>query len=470
MMERLHTGVIVGMCCALATAGAALTGPGAPEDVLAGSLDGEVACALFAPGTPDDYVQEVTAALRGSARHQASNQSWFGLGSTGDLTYSFPADGFFVPGGQGIPDAPGANVLHQRLNTAFAPGGENAWKQVFQSVFGRWSEITGIHYQEIADDDGAFGAGGSFGRGDVRIVMKTIDGPGGILAYNMFPPNGDMVLDQAENWGNPVNLFRFAKNIISHEHGHGIGLNHNCPANGTKLMEPFLNTNFDGPQHDDVRGGQWLYNDRFGPAFVLGGSPTIPNIGNVNVGEQVVVEEVAIRAPSDADRFGFNVQASALVTVTLEPVGLTYPEGPQGPGCPMSSTINSLAIADLRLDLLEPNAQMILATADQTERGEAESIVEFELGNNSAETFFVGVTGHDFTDDTQLYRVTIAVNASVATCPSDLNGDGETDATDLAVLLGGWAVDSAIADVNGDGVNNGADLAFLLGAWGVCPE
>jgi hypothetical protein len=52
-------------------------------------------------------------------------------------------------------------------------------------------------------------------------------------------------------------------------------------------------------------------------------------------------------------------------------------------------------------------------------------------------------------------------------CPSDLNGDGVTNALDLAALLGAWG--GAGADINGDGTTNALDLAALLGGWGTCP-
>ncbi|MDZ4755525.1 MAG: hypothetical protein SGJ11_13640 [Phycisphaerae bacterium] len=52
-------------------------------------------------------------------------------------------------------------------------------------------------------------------------------------------------------------------------------------------------------------------------------------------------------------------------------------------------------------------------------------------------------------------------------CFSDFNADGVVDATDLAVLLGGWGVDGP-ADLSGDGIVNSVDLALLLGAWGPC--
>ncbi len=52
-------------------------------------------------------------------------------------------------------------------------------------------------------------------------------------------------------------------------------------------------------------------------------------------------------------------------------------------------------------------------------------------------------------------------------CPTDFDGDGSTDANDLAVLLAAWG--DAGADLDGDGVTNASDLAVLLAAWGACP-
>ena len=52
-------------------------------------------------------------------------------------------------------------------------------------------------------------------------------------------------------------------------------------------------------------------------------------------------------------------------------------------------------------------------------------------------------------------------------CVSDLDFDGATNASDLAILLGGWGT-NAEGDLDGNGAVNGADLAILLGAWGPC--
>ena len=58
-------------------------------------------------------------------------------------------------------------------------------------------------------------------------------------------------------------------------------------------------------------------------------------------------------------------------------------------------------------------------------------------------------------------------NEETVACLGDLDGNGQVDGADLAVLLGGWGGPSG--DLDGSGTTDGADLAVLLGAWGPCP-
>jgi alpha-tubulin suppressor-like RCC1 family protein len=48
--------------------------------------------------------------------------------------------------------------------------------------------------------------------------------------------------------------------------------------------------------------------------------------------------------------------------------------------------------------------------------------------------------------------------------PGDLDGDGQVNAADLAILLGAWG-SAGPGDLDGDGQVNAADLAILLGLW-----
>lgn len=59
------------------------------------------------------------------------------------------------------------------------------------------------------------------------------------------------------------------------------------------------------------------------------------------------------------------------------------------------------------------------------------------------------------------------VSAPFEGCIADLDGDGQVNSSDLAILLGSWGGTGA-ADFDGGGVG-ASDLALLLGSWGACP-
>ena len=138
--------------------------------------------------------------------------------------------------------------------------------------------MSGIDFNYESNDDGVrLGtASGLLGtRGDHRIGGHSIDGQTSptFLAYNFFPNNSDMVIDTDEinRWSNATNNYRLFRNMLMHEIGHGIGLNHveSFDVNphqakfqfGTFLMEPILSNAFDGPQFDDILGVHRLYGD-----------------------------------------------------------------------------------------------------------------------------------------------------------------------------------------------------------------
>ncbi len=70
------------------------------------------------------------------------------------------------------------------------------------------------------------------------------------------------------------------------------------------------------------------------------------------------------------------------------------------------------------------------------------------------------------------FDVVVECAATCGSCPTDSDGDGDTDAADLAVLLGNWGpVDAGeCLDSDTSGSINAFDLAVLLGNWGPCPE
>ncbi len=67
-------------------------------------------------------------------------------------------------------------------------------------------------------------------------------------------------------------------------------------------------------------------------------------------------------------------------------------------------------------------------------------------------------------------RVVAIRGFSAVSCLGDIDGSGGVDASDLAILLGGWGQSSsgAAGDLNTDCAVDASDLAILLGNWGNC--
>lgn len=384
-----------------------------------------VPAVCFAPGTPTEKIESITAQVRalgfstslddpqafqfndGNRWSQtATDGAGLGQGDPTTLTWSIVPDGTPIFGYIGEASAP--SNLRAFLN--FIYGDEATWLAVFQRVFDRWGELTGVTYVFEPNDDGSAWtrfsiAGGELGvRGDVRIAGHTLDGTNGVLAYNFFPDSGDMVLDTSDaiftvTSGDSLVL----RNTVAHEHGHGLGLSHVCPLEGTKLMEPRLSLAFDGPQHDDVLAAQRGYGDRFehndasGTATDLGA----PGEGLVSLGEVSVDDNV------DGDLYRLHRTAPGRLDAALTPVGFTYLSGPQNPNgtCSSGTSFNSLTIHDLGLRVLDASL-VPLATVDANGAGAGESLSELTLP--AAGDYFIEVTG-DSSNAAQLYRLELTL-------------------------------------------------------------
>jgi hypothetical protein len=231
----------------------------------------------FAPGTSPAVMEAVnTAIVNYMNSYFPTGAQWGTQGQPVSLTWSFVPDQLSIPGDPQVGDATSISTLFASMDTKFGGFNNRAqWVAQFQACFDRWEQLTGINFTRIQyafqewDDGAAWGSFGNANRGDMRIAMHPIDGVNNILAFCYFPNSatgkaGDMVLDVAENWNNGASHL-FLRNTVTHEMGHGLGLMHVCPSVGTKLMEPFLSLNYDGPQHDDLRGMQLLYGDKFEP-------------------------------------------------------------------------------------------------------------------------------------------------------------------------------------------------------------
>lgn len=410
----------------LAAVNATAQDPGAVAGRETGPIMAPVTC--FAPGTSDLVVAEAMArAARAQERlsltpppvfgpkFQFSDGSrWSSTATQGSglhqgdptiLTWSIVPDGTPIPGYNGEPAADSELIAH--FNSIY--GTQAAWLAVFQQVFDRWQELTGITYVYEPNDDGATlgGAGGVVGvRGDVRIGGHPIDGNSGILAYNFYPNTSDMVIDTPDSFFNNTgsNSIRL-RNVLAHEHGHGLGLAHVCPVNHTKLMEPYVSTAFDGPQHDDILAANRGYGDRFehddsvGAAAAPGILPT--TLTNLSIDDN-----------DDVDVLALTVGSGMALDLSLRPVGATYLSGPQNSNgsCSSGTNFNSSTIQDLAVEVLDPNGFSVLASADATGAGGEETLSNVAL-SSGAGTYYVRVSGGS-TNAAQLYDLELTTGSA----------------------------------------------------------
>ena len=245
-------------------------------------------------------------------------------------------------------------------------------------------------------------------RGDVRISGHFIDGNSNVLAYNFFPDFGDMVIDTADNtYNNTASNSLILRNILAHEHGHGLGLSHVCPVNQTKLMEPFLATAFDGPQFDDILATNRGYGDSLEHNDTPGTASDLGSLGN---GASVMLATRSIDDNSDPDLFEFTVGAGANASVTVTPQGSTYLSGPQNANgtCTAGSNFNALDNQNLVLEILGTNGSTVLASANNTGAGSAESLSNVSLPG--AGSYFLDVSGSS--NEAQMYELSLSIGAT----------------------------------------------------------
>ncbi|MFN7021577.1 MAG: matrixin family metalloprotease, partial [Phycisphaerales bacterium] len=168
-------------------------------------------------------------------RFRTSNTVWTGNGSQGQsgratratLRYSFPPDGV-AWGGTST-----ANDLNATINARFTPASADRGRELIRQGLAAWRRFAGLSYNEVADSGSAFSQSATAPStvGDIRIGSIPQDGVFGVLAYNFFPNGGgDMTLDTNDFTSNSFwatsNNYRFLRNVVAHEHGHGLGYIH----------------------------------------------------------------------------------------------------------------------------------------------------------------------------------------------------------------------------------------------------
>ncbi len=450
----------------------------------------------FAPGTPPDVMARVNAAIfppEPDGSRYFVGSSWTAIGQPTTLTWSFVPDGLYISGGVGEPGSP--STLFSTMDSLF--GSRQMWMSLIRISFERWGELAGIEYVRVTDssfdwDDGAsWGSGGGSSRGDIRISMHDIDGGSGILAYNYFPQFSDMVLDAGESWADPYEVFRFLRNIIMHEHGHGLGLYHACSNRFENLMDPYLNLSIDGPQHDDIRGAQRQHGDPFEPDDTFADAS---DLGTVEAGTSMVVGEVpspgvsfgsilSIDENGEEDWFRFSLDGSALVNLTLTPIGKIYDNSPQlGNGsCSSGNMIDSERIANLNFQLFEGDGSTIIATASAEPAGQPESVFGIFVPNPA--DFSVRVYESDNPTGSQLYTLEIRVDPTnpprTAPWPHDARKNRyvsfdpnnyetvafQIELTQSGEFPGSTGVTGWVGEPDGNDVSRIVDSPYYTDAW-----
>ena len=398
------------------------------------------------------------------------------------ITWSLAPDGTTFSGAAGGGQSDLIGFLDNILG-AGAGGSDftqRPWFPLIDESFNRIGELSGATYVYEPNDDGAVhSSGASRGilgvRGDVRIAGKFLDGNSGVLAFNFFPNNGDMTLDtgDANFYRNPASDFRRLRNIIMHEHGHGLGLSHVESTGSRFLMEPFLDTVIDGPQLDDILGIQRGYGDALEKSNNGAGNDTAANassLGSVGDGQTISrgldarnvrvfrgeTDFLSIDDNSDRDFFSFSVDSRSEIDILLTPVGPTYNEGPQNG---RQSPLDSSSLSNLSLALFDTDGTSILQDSSSSPIGEPELIEGFSL---DAGEYFLRVTGAQ--NNVQLYEIAVSATSVATEVDADFTDDGLYDCADIDSLVAEVVAgtNDSDFDLNGDGVVSEADVTQWL--------
>ncbi|MBN8646009.1 MAG: hypothetical protein J0L61_12305, partial [Planctomycetes bacterium] len=375
----------------------------------------------------------------GDERFWVDNVVWTGDGAQGPggqaaatrLTYSFPADG--TTWGISTISSTGPNTLNASFDTAFTAANRDRGREHVRQAFANWRKYTGLRYDEVADDGTAMTTASPrvATRGDIRVGGRAF-GTGSFLAYNCFPSTtgvfgasggggGDMCINTsfftATEFNNAANNYRYFRNTVTHEHGHGTGNIHSVPCNGTKLMEPFINTGFDVMQIDDRRGGGRNYGDRYAGNNSAANAVNLGDLTSQSfIARNLSTNGSAGPSSTNQDWFRFTLTSPQSVVITVTPTGGTYTAGQQSSSCSgTTSSIVASQAGNLNVSLRDNagTTNLFPAQGNTAAAGAAETV---NAGTLAAGTYTVQVidAGPNANQTVQLYDVVLRTGATQA--------------------------------------------------------
>jgi hypothetical protein len=316
------------------------------------------------------------------------------------------------------------------------------WWTVMSNAYAQFGRVSGITMTYVAE---ANAAGASTGLvGDIRIGGDNIDGtPGGALADNTFPDDGDMRIDVTRETNGSVGSYFSTepglRNLMIHESGHGVGLGHAQFVNDSAkaIMEGGLRTDIWGLQFDDVYALNRQYGDpkeRMGnsasTAIPLGSlttaSPPI-SVGTDaadSVVNQMDDDWLGIDGSNDFDWFRFTVTEPGFARIRLTPQGPTYTTPQQG-------VFNAAAQSDLVMQAFGPGAGLSWRS-DQTALGGVEEISSLYF--STLGDYVLRINGKQ--DLNQFYRLDLLFRDRPGSgLSADLNLDNVTSIDDWKLFV-----------------------------------
>ena len=363
-------------------------------------------------------------------------------GDATTLTWSYVRDGTTMEIGCGGNNSTTTSDLIAFLRDAFevpaattfaADFTDAPWHPVFVEAFNEWSAISGLTFQYEPNDDGttmnAFIGGGAprgiLGtRGDIRIAGRAVDGNSNVLGCAYFPEVGDMIFDTTDDFFDN-NAFSNGTvnnnwlNFLVHELGHGLGYNHVCPRDQTKIMEPFVSNAYRGNQFSEILAANRSYGDNQEDNDT---PATATTLGNIAASSTSTVNQISIDDETESDYFTFTPGATGTAIITVTPTGMNYEFSPQNQStgaCPAAGTgtvVNTLNNGNLSVTLVNVGTGLTVGTANANAAGGTEVLTAAVVGGTAYRIQVQGTfpgSSVDAPNRLQMYNLSVQAPAAL---------------------------------------------------------